>query len=428
MEEQKTGKSKQRYFVILLIALVGGFITKLPYIMNSYYTALEAATGATRTQLAWLSSIYGIINFIAYLPGGYLADKVSTKKLVVAGALGTSLFGFCYAMLPGFIWLLVIHMGFAITTVFIFWAAMVKSVNNMGTNEEQGKMFGFLEGSRYLIGIIAMYGSVFVFSRFADEVAGFKGVLIYYSTGVAVAGILAALFLKEPKKEAGQGAHKSEGISLNLFKAVLKYPHVWMCGLIVFFNYIPISLANYINPYWVDGFGVNSERAAFLSTTSGALASVISAYAGGWIADKMGSRVRFMSCAFIGMVVFAIGMILIPPAAGLIYLFFACSVLFSFSAFCIKALYFSTIGDVKMPPHLAGASSGVISLVGYAPDMFIYLVIGSIMDGMGKAFGYRFNFILMAISSVVGFICCLVLLRMIKNARAFNADSGQAVS
>ena len=419
-------KKTNRYISILFIALVGGFITKLPYIMNSYYTALEQATGATRMQLGMLSSIYGIINFIAYLPGGYLADRVSAKKLVVAGALGTAVFGLWYAALPGFIWLLVIHMGFAITTVFIFWAAMVKAVNNLGTEAEQGKMFGFLEGSRYLIGILAMYGSIAVFSRFADEVAGFQGVIVYYSIMVAIAGLLVLFFFREPQRTAEEEAaakQKGEVISFKRFREVLKYPHIWMCGVIVFCNYVPISLANYINPYFVDSFQVSAAQAATLTTTGAALATVISAYLGGIIADKIGSRVKFMAMAFVCMTVFVIIMQFIPVSPSFLYVFFTFNVLFSFSAFCIKALYFSTIGDVKMPKHLAGTASGVISLVGYAPDMFIYLVIGAVMTNMGNVFGYRLNFILMTIFSVIGFICCLVLMRMIKMTKSFEAST-----
>ncbi|MDR0388028.1 MAG: MFS transporter, partial [Treponema sp.] len=330
--------------------------------------------------------------------------------------------------LPGFIWLLVIHMGFAITTVFIFWAAMVKAVNNLGTAAEQGKMFGFLEGSRYLIGILAMYGSIAVFGMFADEVAGFKGVIVYYSIAVAVAGLLVLFFFKDTKKTAEEKAgaeEKGKIISFKLFKEVLKYPHIWMCGVIVFCNYVPISLGNYINPYFVDGFKVSTARAATLTTTAGALATVISAYLGGVVADKIGSRVKFMAGAFIGMIIFVLIMQFIPLDPSLVYVFFTVNVLFSFCAYCIKALYFSTIGDVKMPKHLAGASSGVISLVGYAPDMFIYLVIGSIMTSMGNAFGYRLNFILMTVFSVIGFVCCLILMRMIRRSKSFEAREAE---
>jgi nitrate/nitrite transporter NarK len=287
-------------------------------------------------------------------------------------------------------------------------------------------MFGFLEGSRYRIGVIAMYGSIAVFGRFADEVAGFQGVIVYYSIAVAVAGVLVLFFFKEPKRTAEEIAaakEKGEIISFKLFRDVLKYPHIWMCGVLVFCNYMSVSMANYINPYFVDNFQVSAAQAAGLSTTSGALATVISAYLGGIIADRIGSRVKFMAIAFVGMTVFVVVMQFIPSAPSLLYVFFTVNVLFVFCAFCIKALYFSTIGDVKMPKHLAGASSGVISLVGYTPDMFIYLVIGSIMTGMGNAFGYRLNFVLMTIFSVIGFVCCLILMRMIKKTKSFEAST-----
>jgi MFS family permease len=104
--------------------------------MSSYYTALEQATGATRMQLGMLSSIYSIVNFIACLPGGYLADRVFVKNWSQQAVWGPlySACGMpcCWALSGSFI----IHMGFAITTVFIFRAAMVKAVNNLGTAAE----------------------------------------------------------------------------------------------------------------------------------------------------------------------------------------------------------------------------------------------------------------------------------------------------
>jgi MFS family permease len=130
-----------------------------------------------------------------------------------------------------------------------------------------------------------------------------------------------------------------------------------------------------------------------------------------------------MSFAFIGMAVFVIILQFIPTTSSLLYVFFTVNVLFGFCGVCIRALYFSIIGDVKMPKHLAGAASGVISLVGYAPDMFMSLVIGAIMTQFGNAFGYRINFILMTVFSIIGFIVCTILMRMIKNSKSFDADT-----
>ncbi|MDR0656547.1 MAG: hypothetical protein LBG22_09570, partial [Treponema sp.] len=106
----------QRYLVILFIALAGGVITKLPYLFGAYYMPLIKATGITNAQLGLMSTAYGVVNFLCYLPGGILADRFSAKKLVVIATLGTAAIGFIYSALPGFVWLLVIQMGFAITT------------------------------------------------------------------------------------------------------------------------------------------------------------------------------------------------------------------------------------------------------------------------------------------------------------------------
>ena len=135
MSNKPTGARK--WMTLILVAIAGGIITKLPYLRETYMAPLMEATGANATQLGLIMSAYGIVNFICYFPGGVLADKFSCKKLIVVSCIGTALAGFWYWTLPGFIWLVVIHAIFAITTVFTFWAAMVKSINNLGDEEEQ---------------------------------------------------------------------------------------------------------------------------------------------------------------------------------------------------------------------------------------------------------------------------------------------------
>lgn len=124
--------SVQKWVTLIVVAIAGGLMTKLPYLRETYMEPLQAATGATKTQLGMLMSAYGIVNFICYFPGGILADKFSAKSLIVVSCFGTALAGFWFYTMPSFVWLLVIHGIFAITTVFTFWAAMVKVINNLG--------------------------------------------------------------------------------------------------------------------------------------------------------------------------------------------------------------------------------------------------------------------------------------------------------
>ena len=163
-----------KWMTLILVATAGGLITKLPYLRETYMEPLQQATGASMTQLGIIMSAYGIVNFICYFPGGVLADKFSSKSLIIVSCVGTALAGFWFWTMPSFIWLVVIHGIFAITTVFTFWAAMVKSINRLGGPEEQGRLFGALEGGRGFIGTIAAFGSVFVFGLAADGIGGMK--------------------------------------------------------------------------------------------------------------------------------------------------------------------------------------------------------------------------------------------------------------
>ena len=71
-----------------------------------------------------------------------------------------------------------------------------------------------------------------------------------------------------------------------------------------------------------------------------------------------------------------------------------------------------------IPKKLAGTASGVISLVGYAPEMFLYTVSGNIVDnGVGLS-GYRTCFVWMVILAAIGAASAILLLKL--NAKAIK--------
>jgi MFS family permease len=256
MEEKRNVSAVTKWMTLIIVALAGGLITKLPYLRETYMDPLQQATGATKTQLGMIMSAYGIVNFICYFPGGILADKFSSKKLIMVSCFGTALAGLWYWTMPGFVWLVVIHGIFAITTVFTFWAAMVKSINNLGEPEEQGRLFGMLEGGRGLIGTIAAFGSVAVFGLAADDIGGMKNAILYYSILLIVAGVLAGIFMRDDKPV--QVAEKAQNpLNMKDFMAVAKMPTVWLCGALGICNYSALIFHGYVTAYLS---GVRTER------------------------------------------------------------------------------------------------------------------------------------------------------------------------
>lgn len=418
MENQKTSNAT-KWLTLIIVAFAGGLITKLPYLRETYMEPLQAATGATKTQLGLIMSAYGIVNFICYFPGGILADKFSSKKLIVFSCIGTAAAGLWYWTMPGFIWLVVIHAVFAVTTVFTFWAAMVKSINGLGGPEEQGRLFGFLEGGRGLVGTVAAFGSVAVFSMASDGVGGMKNAILYYSVLLIVAGVCAAIFMKDDKPVATTEKKKND-LNMKDFMEVAKMPRVWLCGMLGICNYSALIFHGYVTAYLSAAFGLSDSVVANLSVIRTYFMMMVGAFVAGIIADKLGSRIRFITYAFVGMAVFACVYVIIPTGGAAVPLVVANFVVYGLCLYSIKALYFSTIDEVLVPKRLAGTASGVISLVTYAPEIFLYTVSGNMVDKYeGTATplaGYHHCFIAMAVLSAIGFVCGFVLRRMNQKA------------
>lgn len=402
----------QKWIVLFCVSLVGGIITKLPYLKDTYFSTLEISTGSTKAQLGLLLTMYGIINFICYFPGGMLADKISPKKLIIFSCFGTGIVGLWYSTLPGFSSLMIIHGLFGITTVFTFWASMVKITNNLGRGDEQGKLFGFLEGGRGLVGTLVALGSVWVFSRFADETMGLTGAIRFYSIMMMVAGVLVILFVQDPKgtiEADGTVVKDSSKITWVDFKKVVKIPRVWLVGAIVACNYSAVILFGYLTPYFTEIYGMDSSSVALLGVFRAYALMLIGSLLGGFMADKMKSVIRFMQYGFIGMSIFSFVYLLIPTNRSLLWIVVVNFILQGLSLLAVKALYFAPIDELCISKSLAGTASGIISVVGYAPEIFLYTVAGNILDNNAGIAGYRILFVTTGVISLLGLVLVIVL-------------------
>lgn len=87
----------RKYLTIIALGLAGGSIYFIPYVKYVFYDAQIAAMGINNTQSGLLLTMYTIGNMVLYIPGGYLADKVSTKKALICIAGSDHRFNVGYA-------------------------------------------------------------------------------------------------------------------------------------------------------------------------------------------------------------------------------------------------------------------------------------------------------------------------------------------
>ena len=137
-------KGRTITLVTLIIAAEAAFF--LPFIIPRVFrpTLLDVFQ-ISNSELGTWFSVYGIIAMISYLIGGILADRFPARNLMAWGLWLTSAGGLVMAMIPSGRTMIFVYAYWGITTIWLFWAAMLRATREWGGTDFQGRAFGWLE-------------------------------------------------------------------------------------------------------------------------------------------------------------------------------------------------------------------------------------------------------------------------------------------
>ena len=131
-------------FRIVLLMLAGEGIFLLPFLLARIFRpTFLAVFEISNFELGSLYSIYGVVALVSYLFGGAIADRFPPRKLMATALLMTAAGGLIMAQFPSFFALQLVYGYWGFSTIFLFWAAMIKATRNWGGLHQQGRAFGF---------------------------------------------------------------------------------------------------------------------------------------------------------------------------------------------------------------------------------------------------------------------------------------------
>ncbi|MEQ8565664.1 MAG: MFS transporter [Deltaproteobacteria bacterium] len=392
-----SGRTNRRWIVMFALVLTGGTIYTLPYLRQAFHATMLEALGVTNQELGWLNSSFGVLALICYLPGGWVADKVSARKLLTVSMLVTGATGFAFAALPPYPILIALHALWGVTTILTYWAALIKATRAWGTADEQGKAFGFLDGGRGLIeggvGLVA----IFVFGQFANRVAGLQGVIVTYSVATIVGGVLAWFFIPEPK-----GDEASTAVSLEQFGIVAKMPVVWAHALVILFAYFAYWGTFDIAAFATDAFGQSDAFGAELANARNFIRPV-AAITAGFLADKIKPS-RAVTAGFLTLVVAYGAMAAIPTAASALWLLWIDIAVVAIAVYALRGVYYALLEEGGVPVYLTGTAVGFVSIIGYTPDIVMPIFTGWLLDTFPGAAGHRYLYGALAFGAIAGVV------------------------
>jgi MFS family permease len=407
-----------RWFAMVTLIVAGEAIFFLPFVLARVFrpTMLEVfQIGNLELGLAF--SAYGVIAMLAYFPGGPLADVFSPRKLMFAALFSTAAGGLMMATIPSLSSLKWLYAYWGLTTILLFWAALIRATRQLGGETRSGTAFGMLDGGRGLVAAASGTLAVLIFASLlpadvesatlAQRTDAFRQVILVFTAITLAAAVLVWLALPDTSESSDTQQTK---INLHSIATVFRMPMVWLQAVIIVCAYVAYKGLDDVSLYAKEVLGYDEVSSAYTSTVSMWIRPAAAIMAG-LIADR--TRVSLMTSLSFGVVMIGCGVL----ATGLLQpdmttAFFVTIIATSAAVFALRGLYFAIMQEGSIPITYTGTVVGIVSAVGYTPDIFMGPLMGKLLDDSPGALGHQHVFTIVAFFAAAGLIAALCYPRM----------------
>ena len=405
------------------LVFAGEMIFSLPFhVIRIFRPTLLEVFNLTNTEIGDSMAIYGIMAMLTYFPGGTLADRFSSRKLMSISLLATGLGGLYFAQIPGHLGLTILFGWWGMTTIFLFWAAMIKATREWGGKLSQGRAFGILDGGRGLIAAGAATLAVVILSSFLpaqsedasleEKRQALQMVIYFYSYVTVLASALVWIFILDTNKKQTRQEKKL----WKLIQAVVKQKIVWMQAIVVVCAYSAYKGLEYYTLYAVDVLGMSAVDASFFMSKALYIRAG-AAVAAGFIVDRF-SASKVISWLFAGLVICYFSLSVLYPNSYFPIIIYVDIITTFIAVYALRGVYFALLEETKVPGALTGTAVGLISVIGYTPDVFFNSVAGRIIDASPGIGGHQHFYMMLTGFSVAGLLTTLIISRQVAEKKA----------
>ncbi len=403
------------------LIIAGEAIFLLPFIlMRVFKPIIREAFQISDAQIGEAQALYGITAVLSYFFGGFIADKWQARKLLSISLILTAFGGFWMTLIPSIFTLKILYAFWGISTILLFWASLIKATRQWGNAHNQGLSFGLLDGGRgFFAASIGLSGAgilTFFFPQKGVEITFDNKVqtLQYIIGTITFIVFLVALLVWRvlPKENTKFETKKEFQFDFKKAFALIKQRKVVYHSLIIFCAYCSYKLTGVYGTYAKDVWNYSLEKATYFAVFIQYLRP-LAAISIGWIADKLIPSKIIIPCFLI--LIFAsiiLGFGFYNHQA--IFLSFTTFIFMAFGTYSLRGLYFAIIEETKTPIQLTGTLVGIISVVGFTPDIFMSLFNGYMLGENPTIVEYQNLFTTFTIIPCVGLLAAVGFIKSIK--------------
>lgn len=415
---------EMKRLTLLLLILAGEAIFFLPFVLARVFrpTVLEVLN-INNFELGVAFSIYGIVAMCSYFLGGPLADRYAPKNLMGLALIMTACGGFYLASYPSTAGLRWLYGFWGASTILLFWAALIRATREYGGQSAQGRAFGWLDGGRGLVAAVSGSAAVLIFQWFAqdsgadstsvDKKEAFRQVVYFYSAVTCLIGIL--ILVLYPATSSDVKRNKS-GLQWSRLKELMHLPALWLQAIIIICAYVGYKSTDDFSLYAREVLKYSDVKAAKVGTLALYMRPVVAIFIG-WLGDFW-RPVKALGLSFLLMLLGSLALSIFDLSGALALLFFISVISMTIGIYGLRALYFAIMDEGGIPIALTGTAVGLVSLIGYTPDVFWGPTMGYLLDSAPGLLGHQRLFRALSFFAMAGLICSISLDRLNKKTGA----------
>lgn len=385
--------------MILLVLFLGWIVSYIDRIaLNLGLLQIGDDLSLDASQLGVVLSSFFVGYALMQIPGGWLADRFGSRKVIVVAVLFWSLF----TALTGLVWslpsLLFIRFLFGIGEG-AFPSASTKAISEY-----------FPKGQR-IKAQSTMFSSSAVGSAIAPIICsallvwmGWRNLFLVISLLGIVILVLFILCTRNSGRYAHQdGLEEADKTNKRDYRQILQNPYLWKVLLIFFFiNITNWGLLSWMPSYLMKVQGVDLKSVGLLSALPMVFATV-GMIISGRIIHKIGPNSKFG--VIIGSLMMGIMLYLISITSKLTLIIVYQCFAFTFGSF-VNA-FILTVPHRVMKQQVVGTAFGIINFGGQVAGILSPVIMGSLIATSGGS--YKSAFLFLMVSCLIGAAVALLL-------------------
>jgi sugar phosphate permease len=399
----------RRYLQLAVIVVAAGAIYPLIYLRQNFEVSILESFGITLTELSQCYSSLGVIFVLSYVPSGWLADRVPPRWLVSLSLAMTGALGLWFSTMPSFPELRIIFAGWGIATGLTFWSAHIKAVTLLAKHDEQGRFFGILDGGRGLVEAllatiaVAWFAHAIQTQSQAVDLALQQVIYLYVSVLLVLAPLVFFVLDDNLDDNNGEDPVNPDTAEQHSFwvdlKVVLARREIWLCAVCIVCGYQMFWATYSFSGYMQQNYGMTAVAVGTI-TVAKLWMRPIGAAAAGFACDFL-DRELVLALLMVAAACALAGMAFLPVSAGTVALL-SVVLLVGILTYAVRGIYWATLDSCGMPVRIKGLAIGVISLIGYSPDIYLPLISAELIERYPGKTGYSIYFLGLAVLGLLG--------------------------